>query len=124
MTRRLLVLAASVASLNAALLASASAETCLTGVNQTSTNVVSGVSGQPGATVVTSVTPTFASVVTTQNSFLTSAGINQTPGTAVTNVTAPTTSGSLLQPGATSNLMVPAFDPNANPSNTRFAFAN
>src|SRR5262249_58204698 len=54
-------------------------------------NAVNDVSGQPGGTVVTSVTPTFTSAVTgvttTQNSFLTSTGINQIPGTAVTSVT-------------------------------------
>src|SRR5262245_15290310 len=91
MTGRPLLLAASVASLNAALLASASAETCVTGVNPTFANAVNDVSGQPGGTVVTSVTPTFTSAVTgvttTQNSFLTSTGINQIPGTAVTSVT-------------------------------------
>jgi len=49
MTGRPLLLAASVASLNAALLASASAETCVTGVNPTFANAVNEVSGQPGA---------------------------------------------------------------------------
>src|SRR5215471_13649825 len=70
--------------------------------------------------------PTFTSAVTgaTTQSFLTSAGVAPVTGTAVTGVTAPTTSVTGLNPGATSNLMVPAFDPNANPSNTRFAFAN
>jgi len=58
--RRLLLLTVSVVSLNAALLASASAETCVTGVNSTSTNAVSGITGQPGTTVVTGVTPTMA----------------------------------------------------------------
>jgi len=120
------VLAASVASLNAALLASASAETCVTGVNQTFANVVGGISGGSVQPVVTGVMPTFTSAVTgaTTQSFLTSAGVAPVTGTAVTGVTAPTTSVTGLNPGATSNLMVPAFDPNANPSNTRFAFAN
>ena len=62
--RPLLVLAASVASLNAALLASASAETCVTGVNPTFTNAVSGITGNPGTTVVTGATPTTASALT------------------------------------------------------------
>ena len=62
--RRLLLLTVSVVSLNAALLASASAETCVTGVNSTSTNAVSGITGQPGTTVVTGVTPTMASALT------------------------------------------------------------
>ena len=53
-----LLSALTVGSLNGGLLASASAETCLTGVNQTSTNVVSGVNGTPGTTVVTAVSPT------------------------------------------------------------------
>src|SRR5262249_45126739 len=56
--------------------------------------------------------------------FLTGATLNQTTGPAVTTVMAPTTSITGLQPGATNNLIVPAFDPNANPSNTFFAFAN
>jgi hypothetical protein len=67
-----LLAALTVGSLNGGLLASASAETCVTGVNQTSTNVVGDVSGAPGQTVVTSVTPTFASVTTTSGSFLSS----------------------------------------------------
>jgi len=127
--RRFLLLTVSVVSLDAALLSTASAETCVTGVNPTFANAVSGITGgQPGTTVVTGVTPTFASAVTgvqtTQTSFLTSAGVAPLTGTAVTGVTAPTSSVTGLQPGATSNLVVPAFDPNANPSNTFFAFAN
>ena len=58
MTGRPLLFAVSFVSLNAAVLASASAETCVTGVNPTFANVISGVTGQPGATVVTAVTPT------------------------------------------------------------------
>ena len=122
MTGRPLLLAMSLAGLNAALLASASAETCVTGVNQTSTNVVSGVSGQPGTAVVTGVTPTFANAVagvqTTQGSFLTGASLSTTStnvvngvsgqtgtavtavaptfGTALTSVNTTTTSGSFL----------------------------
>src|SRR5205823_2743866 len=49
-----------VGSLNVGLLSSASAATCVTGVTPTFANVVSGVSGTPGQTVVTSVTPTMA----------------------------------------------------------------
>src|SRR5262249_40450435 len=176
MTGRLLLSAVSLLSLNAALLASASAETCITGVNSTSTNAVSGITGQPGTTVVTGVTPTFSNAVTgvqttpgsfltgaslsttstnvvngvsgqtgtavtavtpavghaltsvhtttTSGSFLTGATLNQATGPAVTGVTAPTTSVIGLQPGATSNLRVPAFDPAANPSGTAFTFSN
>ena len=91
MTGRALLFAVSLISLNAALLASASAETCVTAVNQTFANVISGVTGQPGTTVVTGVTPTFANAVTgvqtTQTPFLTSATLNQAAGTAVTNAT-------------------------------------
>src|SRR5262245_42950380 len=105
MTGRPLLFAASVASLNAALLASASAETCVTGVNQTSTNVISGVSGQPGAKVVTGVTQTMAPALTnvtanpgavpflTNGTTVTTANapavtsVNRTTGTAVTSVT-------------------------------------
>src|SRR6185295_18938106 len=91
-----------VGGLNGGVLASASAETCLTGVNQTSTNVVSGVSGTPGTSVVTAVSPTFANAVTgvqtTPGSFLTGAslgttstnvvnGVSGQTGTAVTAVT-------------------------------------
>jgi hypothetical protein len=123
-----LLSALTVGSLNAGLLASASAETCLTGVNQTSTNVVSGVNGTPGTSVVTAVSPTFANAVTgvqtTPGSFLTGAslgttstnvvnGVSGQTGTAVTAVTptvgnaltsvnTTTTSGSFLT-GATLN---------------------
>src|SRR5215472_17983822 len=112
---------------HAALLASASAETCVTGVNQTFANVVNGVSGQQGTTVVTDVAPTMASAVNgvtpSAVPFLTSAALSPgTTGTAITGVSSGSVTG--LNPGATSNLMVPAFDPSANPSNTRFAFAN
>jgi hypothetical protein len=123
---RVLAMSLTVGSLNAALLSSASAATCVTGVTSTFTDVVNGANGQPGATVVTSVTPTFANAVTgvqtTQAPFLTSATLNQVTGTAVTSVTAQTTSITGLEPGATSNLLVPAFDPATNPAGTLFAF--
>ena len=91
MAGRPLLLAVSLVSLNAGLLASASAETCVTGVNQTSTNVVSGVSGQPGTTVVTAVTPTMVSAALTSvtpntGRFLTSATLSPVTGTVVTSV--------------------------------------
>src|SRR5215831_2352705 len=130
MTGRPLLFAVSLVSLSSALLASASAETCVTGVSSAFANVLNGVSGQPGATVVTAVTPTMSSALTNVTAnpgavpFLTGATLNQTTGPAVTTVMAPTTSITGLQPGATNNLIVPAFDPNANPSNTFFAFAN
>ena len=82
MTGRPLLLAVSLVSLNAALLASASAETCVTGVNPTFVNVVNGVSGQSGTTVVTAVTPTMATALTNVTAtsgavpFLTSATLN------------------------------------------------
>src|SRR5262249_42017345 len=57
-------------------------------------------------------------------SAITSATLSPVTGTAVASVTAPTTSVTGLNPGATSNLIVPAFDPAVNPTNTRFAFAN
>src|SRR5215472_12350433 len=113
MTGRFLLLTVSVASLNAALLASASAETCVTGVNSTSANVVSGVSGQPGVGVVTSVTPTFANAVTgvqtTQTPVLTSATLNQFTGTAITSLTSGTVTG--ITPGSSNpNLRTVAVD--------------
>jgi Head domain of trimeric autotransporter adhesin len=128
MTCRFLLLAASAISLNAALLSSASAATCVTGVTPTFANVVSDVSGQPGATVVTAVTPTMApaltGVTTSAVPFLTSATLLPVTGTAVTGVTFQTNSVTGLQPGATSNLQVPAFDPASNPSGTSFTFPN
>jgi hypothetical protein len=60
---RVLLLSVSVFSLNA-VLSTASAETCVTGVSSAFANVVNGVSGQPGPTVVTSVTPTMAPALT------------------------------------------------------------
>ena len=143
MTGRPLLLAVSLVSLNGALLASASAETCVTGVNPTFANVVSDVSGQPGITVVTGVTPTMASALTnvTANQgplpFLTSATLSPITGTAVTSVNAPTgtavtnvgaTTGTVTgitpTPGLPTNLMVPAFNPAANPTGTLFTFPN
>ena len=131
-----LLAAVTVGSLNAGLLSSASAATCVTGVSPTFANVVNGASGEPGADVVTAVTPTFASVTTTQNSFVSSAGINQAPGAAVTSVGQTTgtaiangslatgtaiANGSLTTtpitgitpaPGAPATVYVPAFAPN------------
>ena len=52
-----LLAALTVGSLNTALLSSASAATCVTGVTSTFANVINDVR-QPGATVVTAVTPT------------------------------------------------------------------
>ena len=98
------------------------------GVTSTFANVVSGVNGTPGTTVVTAVSPTFANAVTgvqtTPGSFLTGAslgttstnvvnGVSGQTGTAVTAVTptvgnaltsvnTTTTSGSFLT-GATLN---------------------
>ena len=98
-------------------------------LNTTSTNVVGGVRGQTG-TAVTAVAPTFGTALTSVNttttsgSFLTGATLNQATGTAVTSVTAQTTSVTGLNPGATSNLLVPAFDPASNPPGTKFAFTS
>jgi hypothetical protein len=100
--RRLLLLTVSVLSLNAALLSTASAETCVTGVNSTSTNAVSGITGQPGTTVVTGVTPTTASALTnvTANQgpapFLTSAALSPVTGNALTNATLSPVTGNAL----------------------------
>jgi hypothetical protein len=135
MTGRSLLFAVSFVSLNAALLASASAETCVTGVNPTFANAISGITGGPGTTVVTGVTPTFANAVTgvqtTQTPFLTSATLNQATGTAVTNATLNQATGTVLTgattgtvtgitptPGLPTNLMVPAFAPNSPPATT------
>src|SRR5262249_53689896 len=98
MTGRFLLLSVSVASLNAALLASASAETCVTGVNPAFANAVNDVSGQPGATVVTDVKPTMApavnGVTTGAVPFLTSAALSPgTTGTAITGVSSGSVTG-------------------------------
>jgi hypothetical protein len=114
-----LLAALTVGSLNTALVSSASAETCVTGVNPTFANAVNDVSGQPGATVVTGVTPTTASALTNVTAnpgavpFLTSATLNQATGTAssVTSTTG-TVTGITPTPGAPTNLFVPAFAPN------------
>src|SRR5262245_25710080 len=117
MTYRFLLLTVSVASLNAALLASASAETCVTGVNSTSANAVNDVSGQPGGTVVTGVAPTMApavnGVTTSAVPFLTSAALSpNTTGTAITGVNSGSVTGITPTPGAPANLFAPAFAPN------------
>ena len=130
-----LLAALTVGSLNAGLLSSASAATCVTGVTATFANVVSGVSGLPGETVVTAVTPAFANAVTgvqtTQTPFLTGATLNPVTGTAVTSVTAPTTPITAIDASSTAttpfnpNLRVPAVDasvPNNSPPAARFAF--
>ena len=76
MTCRSLLLAVSVASLNAALLSSGWAATCVTDVTATTTNVINNVTGQTGA-AVTAVNSTFSNALTavqttaTQGSFLT-----------------------------------------------------
>src|SRR5262245_52593302 len=101
-----LLAALTVGSFNAGLLASASAETCVTGMNQTFANAVTGVSGGPGTTVVTGVTDTPGAVP-----FLTSAGLNQTTGTAVTSVTSTPGTVTGITPGTNNpNLVTVAFD--------------
>src|SRR6516164_7632663 len=130
-----LLAALTVGSLNAGLLSSASAATCVTGVTATFANVVSGASGLPGETVVTAVTPAFANAVTgvqtTQTPFLTGATLNPVTGTAVTSVTAPTTPITAIDASSTAttpfnpNLRVPAVDAsvsNNSPPAARFAF--
>src|SRR5215472_14023106 len=72
-----LLAALTVGSLNTALVSSASAATCVTGVTSTFANAVNDVIGQPGATVVTGITPTFSNAVT---------GVTAPPQTVVTNV--------------------------------------
>src|SRR6516225_2619300 len=73
-----LLAALTVGSLNTALVSSASAETCVTGVNQTFANAVNDISGQPGGTVVTGVTmaPAVNGVTTGAVPFLTSAALS------------------------------------------------
>jgi hypothetical protein len=96
MTKRVLLLSVSVISLNAGLLSSGWAATCVTDVTATTGNVNS-VTGQTSAAAVTAVTPTFGDALTsvqttaTQGSFLTGATLATTSGNAVTNVTATTT---------------------------------
>src|SRR5215472_6909378 len=140
MTSRFLLLTVSVASLNAALLASASAATCVTSESPTFAPVINEIGGgTTGARVVTGITPTFGSVTTTPGSFLSSTGISQTPGTAVTgvsvtappgngvaSVTAPTTNITGITPGSNNpNLATVAVNqsiPNNAPPAARFAF--
>jgi len=108
-----LLAALTVGSLNAGLLASASAETCVTGVNTTFANAINDVSGQPGGTVVTGVTPTTApavnGVATGAVPFLTSATLHQATGTAVASVTAPTTPITAIDASSTATT---PFNPN------------
>jgi hypothetical protein len=128
MTGRPLLLAVSLVSVNAALLASASAATCVTDVTATTGNVVNSVTGQTGA-AVTGVTPTMAAALTnvTPNTgrFLTSATTFTTANAqAVTSVnpTFGTVTGITPTPGLPTNLMVPAFNPASNPPGTLFTF--
>ena len=108
MTRRTLSVAASVVSLNAALLSSASAATCVTAVNVAFTDVVNSVTGQPGA-AVTAITPTFGNALTgvqttaIQGSFLTGAALDTTSGNGVTNVVATTTPVAVINNATTAN---------------------
>ena len=101
-------LAVSVVSLNAALLSSASAATCVTDVTATTGNVVNSVTGQTGA-AVTAVNPTFGNALTgvqttaTQGSFLTGATLATTSGNAVTNVSATTTPVGVVNNATTVN---------------------
>ena len=85
-----LLAALTVGSLNTAMVSSASAATCVTSVSPTFANVVSGVSGAPGITVVSAVTPTFSNAVTgvqtTPGSFLTGASLNTTSTNVVNGV--------------------------------------
>jgi hypothetical protein len=114
MTGRPILLAVSIVSLNAALLSSASAATCVTDVTASFGNVVSSVTGQTGA-AVTAVTPTFGSALTgvqtttTQGSFLTGATLTTASGNAVTNVSATTTPVGVVNNATTVN--VPASNP-------------
>src|SRR5262249_20730871 len=100
-----LLAALSVGSLNTALLSSASAETCVTGVSSTFANVVSGVTGAPGITVATAVTPTFSNAVT---------GVQTTPGSFLTGASLSTTSTNVVngvsgQTGTAVTGLVPTF---------------
>jgi hypothetical protein len=75
----------------------------------TFTDVVNSLTGQPGAAVVTAVTPTFGNALTsvqttaTQGSFLTGANLATTSGNAVTNVTATTSAVGVINNGTTVN---------------------
>src|SRR5215831_7555556 len=110
-----LLAALTVGSLNTALLSSASAATCVTGVTSTFANVINDVSGQPGATVVTAVTPTMATALTNvtanQGTLLTSAALAPVTGTAVTGVTTTTGTVTGITPGSSNpNLRTIAID--------------
>jgi cytochrome bd-type quinol oxidase subunit 1 len=59
-----LLAALTIGGLNAALLSSASAATCVTGMTATFANVINTIIGEPGADVVTAVTPTMAAALT------------------------------------------------------------
>jgi len=131
MTGRAFLFAASLVSLNAALLASASAETCVTGVNPTFANVVGDVSGAPGQTVVTAVTPTMApavnGVTTSAVPFLTSAALSPgTTGTAITGVNSGSVTGIIPPPPQTpplpTDLVTIAFSPSASTANATAAY--
>ena len=119
-----LLAALTVGSLNTALLSSASAATCVTGVTSTFANVINDVSGQPGATVVTAVTPTMATALTNvtanQGTFLTSAALAPVTGIAVTGVTTTTGTVTGITPGSSNpslrTIAIDAFDPEQRPS--------
>ena len=101
-------LAVGVVSLNAALLSSASAATCVTDVTATTGNAISSITGQTGA-AVTAVNPTFGNALTsvqttaTQGSFLTGATLATTSGNAVTNVSATITPVGVVNNATTVN---------------------
>jgi hypothetical protein len=110
MTRRTLLLAASVVSLNAALLSSASAATCVTSVATGFTNVVNSVSAETGS-AVTGVTPAFGNALTTvqtaetPGSFLTGSTLATTSALAVNDVSVTFRNiGSINNPGSVNAL--------------------
>src|SRR5262245_30530964 len=128
-----LLAALTVGSLNTALVSSASAESCVTSVSPTFANVVNAVSGQPGASVVTDVTPT-----ATVSALGAGTSFNQSPNNVVTSATftpqsADAVTGITPAAGVPASVMVPAFAfnfptpappqtaPN-NPPGTIFAF--
>jgi hypothetical protein len=93
-------------------------------VTSTFANVINDVSGQPGATVVTAVTPTMATALTNvtanQGTFLTSAALAPVTGTAVTGVTTTTGTVTGITPGSSNpslrTIAIDAFDPEQRPS--------
>ena len=100
-----LLAALTVGSLNTAMVSSASAATCVTSVSPTFANVVSGVSGAPGITVVSAVTPTFSNAVT---------GVQTTPGSFLTGASLSTTSTNVVngvsgQTGTAVTAVAPTF---------------